>query len=134
MSQRKQILVVEDHSALRIVLSNYLGKTFKVRTTANGYEALAWINEGNIPDLIILDIVMPDLDGVEFLTNIRNSGFFQHIPVVLVSAEEDKKLIEKCIELGINGYMKKPFNPSDLQSKILTIIQKNKNTIESPNA
>lgn len=133
MSPKKQILVVEDHSALRIVLSNYLGKIFNVRTTANGYEALAWINEGNIPDLIILDIVMPDLDGVEFLTNIRNSGFFQHIPVVLVSAEEDKKLIEKCIELGINGYLKKPFNPADLQTKILTILKKNKNTIETPN-
>lgn len=131
MSEKKQILVVEDHSALRIVLSTYLGKVFKVKTSANGYEALSWINEGNIPDVILLDIIMPDLDGIEFLTNIRNSGFFQNIPVVVVSAEEDGKLIEKCLELGINGYMKKPFNPSDLQSKIIAILENNK--IETPN-
>jgi len=129
MIQKKQILVVEDHGALRIVLSNFLGKTFNVMTTGNGYEALAWINEGNVPDLIVLDIIMPDLDGVEFLTNIRNSGFFQYIPVVLVSAEEDKELIEKCIELGINGYLKKPFNPNELETKIFTILELNKEKI-----
>ncbi len=133
MSEKKQILVVEDHSAVRILLSNYLGKTFNVRTTSDGYEALAWINEGNVPDLIILDIIMPGLNGIEFLTNIRNSGFFRYVPVVVVSAEEDKELIEKCIELGINGYLQKPFNPSELQSKILTILKKNKNTIVTPN-
>ena len=86
MREKQQILVVEDHESLRILLSNYLKKEFKVNTTANGYEALAWINQGNIPDAIVLDINMPDLDGVEFLTNIRNSGFFQHLPVVCVES------------------------------------------------
>lgn len=132
MREKQQILVVEDHESLRILLSNYLKKEFKVNTTANGYEALAWINQGNIPDAIVLDINMPDLDGIEFLTNIRNSGFFQHLPVVLVSAEKDKETIEKCIELGINGYLKKPFNPSELQTKILTILKKNKSSVSIP--
>jgi len=126
MSIKEQILIVEDHSSLRILMDNFLGKTFKVKTASNGYEALAWMNEGNIPEVIILDINMPNLGGVEFLHNIRISGFFQDIPVVVVSGEEEGKVIEKCLEIGINGYMKKPFNPNDLQNKILTILQNKK--------
>jgi len=130
MNTKEQILIIEDHSALRILMSNYLEKSFKVKTTADGYEALAWMNRGNIPDIIILDIKMPKLGGIEFLNNIRISGFFQDIPVVVVSGIEEGKTIEKCLEIGINGYMKKPFNPSDLQKKILTIL-KNKQSIKS---
>ena len=131
MNVKKNVLIIEDHSAVRSLMSNFLGKPLKVKTSSNGYEALAWMNEGNIPEAIILDLHMPNLDGIDFLTNIRNSGFFQDIPVVLVSGEEDGKLIEKCIEIGINGYLKKPFNPSELQSKILTILKKNKNQYDS---
>lgn len=129
MNIKEQILIVEDHSALRILMDNFLGKTFKVNTVSNGYEALAWMNEGNIPEVIILDINMPNLGGIEFLSNIRISGFFNDIPVVIVSGEEEGKVIEKCLEIGINGYMKKPFNPNDLLAKILTIL-KNKKTIK----
>ncbi len=129
MNTKEQILIIEDHSSLRILMGNFLGKSFKVKTTADGYEALAWMNQGNVPDIIILDINMPKLGGIEFLNNIRISGFFQDIPVVVVSGEEEGKTIEKCLEIGINGYMKKPFNPSDLQTKILTIL-KNKQSIK----
>jgi DNA-binding response OmpR family regulator len=126
MNIKEHILIVEDHSALRILMDNFLGKTFKVKTTSNGYEALAWMNEGNIPEVIILDINMPNLSGVDFLSNIRISGFFKDIPVVVVSGEEEGKIIEKCLEIGINGYMKKPFNPNDLLTKIHTILNNNK--------
>lgn len=126
---KELILIVEDHKPIRILLDNFLGKTFQVKTTSNGYEALAWMNEGNIPELIILDINMPNLGGVEFLNNIRISGFFKDIPVVIVSGEKEGKTIEKCLEIGINGYMKKPFNPNDLKDKILSILE-NKRTIK----
>lgn len=126
MSVKEQVLIVEDHRAVRILLNNFLKKSFKIKTTANGYEALAWMNEGNMPAIIILDLNMPELSGLDFLTNLRNSGFFQNIPVMIVSGEEEGEIIEKCLDLGINGYMKKPFNPSELQSKILTILKNNK--------
>jgi two-component system chemotaxis response regulator CheY len=129
MNIKEQILIIEDHNALRILMDNFLGNTFKVKTTSNGYEALAWMDEGNIPEVIILDINMPNLGGMDFLSNIRTSGFFQDIPVVIVSGEERGGIIEKCLEIGINGYMKKPFSPHDLLKKILTILE-NKRTIK----
>lgn len=132
MNGKEQILIIEDHKALRILLSNFLNKVFGVKTVESGYEALAWMNLGNYPDLIILDINMPQLNGIDFLNNIRKSGFFQEIPVIVVSGEEKGDLIEKCIELGINGYLKKPFNPSELQSKIFTVLKNDKKVLGTP--
>jgi len=126
MSASEHILIIEDHNAIRILIKNYLSKYFKVMAVCNGYEAMAWMNKGNMPSVIVLDINMPHVDGIDFLKNIRNSGFFQHIPVIVVSGEEDGKIIEECIELGINGYLKKPFDPAELQTKILTILNKKK--------
>lgn len=123
---KEQILIIEDHKSLRILLDNFLNKNYNVKTVTNGYEALSYLDNGILPDAIVLDINMPKLGGIDFLTNIRNSGFFQHIPVIIVSSEEDGKVIEKCLDLGINGYLKKPFNPSELQSKITTILTTNK--------
>ncbi|MEM6966662.1 MAG: response regulator [Bacteroidota bacterium] len=129
MNASEQILVIEDHQAIRILLSHYLSKDFVVKTVESGYKALAWMNQGNYPELIILDINMPQLNGIEFLSNIRNSGFFHTIPVIVVSGEEEGNLIEKCIDLGINGYMKKPFSPSELQSKIFTVLKNDRKTL-----
>lgn len=123
---KERILIIEDHKSLRILLDNFLNKNYEVKTVTDGYEALSYLDKGVIPDAIVLDINMPKLGGYDFLKNIRNSGFFQHIPVIIVSSEEDGKVIERCLDLGINGYLKKPFNPNELQSKITTILTTNK--------
>ena len=65
---------------------------------------------------------MPRINGLEFLKNIRRSGFFQSIPVILVTAEEDEGLKNECKEFGITDYLIKPFNPIKLREKIQKVL------------
>lgn len=122
MELRKNILVVEDHKSIRLLLGNLLGKQYSVTTKNDGFEGMAWLGSGNIPDLIVLDMSMPRLDGHEFLMGIRNSGFFKDIPVVVLSGNDDKTSIDRCEKMGIASYLTKPFNPISLKTSIGQIL------------
>ena len=121
-SDRKNILVIEDHDSIRMLFQQFLSKRFDVVAKKDGFEGLAWLSLGNIPDLIILDMSMPRISGLDFLNNIRNSGFFREIPVVIVSAEDDSKIIDQCYQLGIDGFYIKPFDLIKLNDKINKIL------------
>ena len=119
---KRNILVIEDHKSVRLLLDQFLSKHYSVTCKKDGFEGLAWLSYGNLPDLIILDMSMPRLSGLDFLNNIRTSGLFRDIPVLVVSAEEDSRIINKCKELGIEGFIEKPFNPIDLNTKIKNVL------------
>ncbi len=118
MKEKKQILVIEDENSLRLLLSSYLSKHYAVESRKDGLDALSWMSKGNIPDVIVLDMEMPNLSGAEFLIHIRSSGFFGHIPVLVTSGTDDKELPKKLEKLGANGFMKKPINPSQVLETI----------------
>ncbi len=128
-ANKKKILVIEDHDSIRLLLNRFLSKRFDVTCMADGFDALAWLSYGNMPDLIILDMSMPRLSGIDFLNNIRTSGLFREIPVLVVSADEDSKVIQKCYDLGIEGYIPKPFNPINLNEKIDTVLTQTRTQI-----
>jgi CheY-like chemotaxis protein len=123
-SIKKKILVIEDHDSIRLLLQRFLSKQYEVTCKSDGFEGLAWLSYGNMPDLIILDMSMPRLSGVDFLNNIRTSGLFREIPVLVVSADNDSKVIQKCYDLGIDGYIYKPFNPIELNDSITNVFTK----------
>ncbi len=112
------ILIIEDHESIRRLLGTLLSKHYEVTTKRDGWDAMAWLNRGNKPDLILLDLEMPRLNGFDFLKNIRNSGFFHDIPVVVLSGNEQEKDVDLCFEMGAMDYVKKPFNPLTLRQKI----------------
>ncbi len=122
MVAKKSILVVEDHESLRMLLSAMLAKDYQVVAKRDGLEALAWLGSGHLPDLIILDMEMPRVDGQEFLANLRSSGFFQSLPVIILSGSHSNDL-EQCQALGIQGVLRKPFNPVDLRKTILQVFE-----------
>lgn len=119
--QRKSILIIEDHKNLRILLGSMLSKDYEVVTKKDGLEGMVWLGKGNIPDLILMDMCMPRLNGTEFLKGIRNSGFFKNIPVIILSANDSEEEINFCLEMGVEEYFKKPFNPILLTKKISMI-------------
>lgn len=89
----------------------------------NGREALSLLQQHH-PDLILLDILMPDMDGFQVLTTIRQSTQFRKLPVVVISAISEMDNIVKCIQLGADDYLTKPFNKTLLEARIQNCLEK----------
>ncbi|HOZ69263.1 MAG TPA: response regulator [Chitinophagaceae bacterium] len=117
---KKTILVLDDESIIGLLLENFLSAQYEVKHINNGQQALEWL-EINIPDLIICDIEMPEMNGFDFLTQVRQRGFTRHTPVVMLSAKSESKERIKCYKLGAQDYLTKPFNPEELEE----IVKKN---------
>lgn len=115
---KKKILVIDDEKTIRVLLENYLKKNYDVITKSDGEEGLNWMQEGNFPDLIVVDVQMPNLDGYEFIKNVRASGYFKEIPMIMLSGIESSAEKVKTLKMGANDYMVKPFNPEELEVRI----------------
>jgi len=87
-------------------------------------EGLKWMEEGNIPDLVVADIQMPNLDGYDFIKNVRASGYYKDIPLIMLSGIESSNEKVKCLKLGANDYVVKPFNPEELEIRIELLLSR----------
>lgn len=130
MITQKNILIVDDDLSIRTLLEHFVGMHHHVKSFDGGMQALVWMQQGNIPDLIIADLMMPDLDGFSFLSNVRSSAFFRHIPVVMLSGMENSKEKIKSLKLGANDYMVKPFNPEELIMRVNNLLTLVENSAE----
>lgn len=119
---RKRILIIEDHESIRLLLGTMLAKNYEVVTKKDGLEGMAWLVRGNLPDLILLDMSMPRLSGNDFLRNIRQSGFFRDIPVIVVSGNDGEDDVKNCLRWGVDDYLTKPFNPISLKNRIANLL------------
>lgn len=117
---KKKILVVDDELSICLLLENFLSKDYEVISIHDAVEALKWL-DNNIPDLIISDIQMSNMDGFQFLTLVRQRGFTKHTPIIMLSGRSESKERIKCYRLGAQDYLTKPFNPEELDE----IVKKN---------
>ncbi len=121
---KKKILVIDDELSIRMLLENFLSKTYEVVTKSDGMEGIKWLEQGNMPDLIVADIQMPNLDGHELIRNLKASGFFKDIPLIMLSGIESSQEKVKFLKLGANDYMVKPFNPEELSVRIELLLSR----------
>jgi len=123
---KKQILAIDDEQTIRMILEATIKKTnrYEVISKADGADAYQWLMKGNFPDLIICDIMMEKMSGMEFLEIIRNSGFFGDIPIIMLSGENESKLRIQCYQKGAQDFLVKPFNPDEL----IALVDKNLNS------
>ncbi len=119
----KKILAIDDEKSIRFIIENTFNKDFEIKTMSNGKEALYWMQSGNLPDLIICDIEMPVMDGFDFIKNVRSSGFFDDIPLIMLSGKEESKDKIRCFEMGADDYVIKPFNPKEIIARIKRRLQ-----------
>jgi len=125
VAKTKSILVIDDNDDIRGLLSLVLQKEgYEVLEAAGGSEALIKINESK-PDLILLDVMMPGLSGLEVLATIRESKEkkISEVPVIMITAKSTIDDIDAAIELGANSYIVKPFRPANLVEKVSEIFQ-----------
>jgi adenylate cyclase len=112
------LLVVDDDRVNRTLLSRALERSGHVVTTAeDGVEALRLL-EGTVPDIVLLDVVMPELDGMSVLEQMKASATLRDVPVIMISALDDFDSVVRCIELGAEDYLPKPFDPVLLRARI----------------
>jgi DNA-binding response OmpR family regulator len=121
---RKTILVIDDEIAMLKILSHVLGSTYDIVAKSDGDEALFWLQQGNIPDLIVVDINMPHIDGFSFIKNLRASGFFRDIPIIVLSSNDKSEDRIKCLNLGADDFLLKPFNPEELKARIFSLFRR----------
>ncbi|MFA5642039.1 MAG: response regulator, partial [Bacteroidales bacterium] len=81
-------------------------------------KAIAWLQEGNIPDLILSDIYMPNMSGIDFLDYIKKNDLFKSIPFVILSSEDSTSQKIELLEKGADDYISKPFNPIELKVRL----------------
>jgi two-component system chemotaxis response regulator CheY len=113
-----KVLVIEDDIPLCWLLEKILQSKYEVIIMNDGMEAWSWLTDGNLPDLIISDIQLPSIDGIELLENLSNSGLFKNIPVIILSGYEDGSKRRQCLDLGALTYLVKPFEPQTLVSEV----------------
>ena len=121
---KKTLLALDDEMSILKILDFYFNKTYNVVAKQNGKEALEWMQQGVIPDVIIADVNMPEINGLEFIRQIRSSGFFRDVPLIMLSGNEGSTDKIKCLKAGADDYLIKPFNPEELEARIDNIFRR----------
>ncbi len=117
------ILAVDDTPANLSALGALLGEGYRVKVATNGAKALE-LTIANPPDLILLDVMMPGMSGYEVLERIRADARLRHIPVIMISAVDEIESVIRCVELGAEDYLVKPFNPTLLRARVGACLEK----------
>lgn len=115
------ILLVEDNVDMLSFIADKLQKQFVVEKAVNGVEALLILNDKNI-DLVLTDIMMPEMDGFTLCKSIKENLEYSHIPVVLVTAKNDLESKIHGLEMGADAYVEKPFSMSHLIAQLTTLL------------
>ncbi len=124
----QHILVVEDSPTMRALLSSALeelGTPVKITEANSGFEALRCLPRESF-DLIVTDINMPDINGLELVSFVKNHAAYSSIPLLIVSTEGSERDREKGVGLGADGYLVKPFDRENLREVVVDLLSRSR--------
>ncbi len=121
----KTILVVDDSSTTRSLIASQLSESgdYEIQEAATGFEALKMLPAGKV-DLIITDINMPDINGLELISFVRENPIYRDIPTVIISTEDSAEDRKRGMELGAEEYIVKPFTAGELREAVERVLKK----------
>ncbi len=123
-SGQTKILIIEDDNYMQLIMKRFLGKAYEIEICPSALDALTFLQNGNIPDLVISDLNTPNLSGLDFVQQISSSDFFKSIPVIIVSGEDSSEVRIRCLNRGADDFIVKPFNPAELEARIRAILRR----------
>ena len=121
-----RILIVEDSPTMRSLLTSSLEElegVVKITEASSGFEALRQLPRGTY-DLVVTDINMPDINGLELVSFVKNNDGYREIPLIIVSTEGSERDRTKGLELGADAYLVKPFEPEDLRETARDLLRR----------
>ncbi len=120
---RKSILIVDDDESMRLLIGSYLEGNYNIIYQNDGLQAILYLKENVLPDLILLDMEMPNINGRVFLRRVKTAGQqLGKIPIIFISSVNSRSLIKSTLRHGAIDYIIKPFDPSELTDKVKTIL------------
>src|SRR5438105_835957 len=124
MPSDADVLVVEDEPDIRHLIAHHLGREgFRCREVATGTEALRAVRT-SIPDLIVLDLMLPEVDGLEVCRRLRSDPVTAGIPIIMLTAKSDEVDRVVGLELGADDYVAKPFSPKELVARVRAVLRR----------
>ena len=122
MTQAPTILVADDEEDLRELVSYRLSRSgYEVVEAVDGQEAFELATE-RTPDLMVLDVMMPRLDGYELTRRVREQDSLRSVPVILLTARSQETDVSRGFDVGADDYLKKPFNPDELVARVRAVL------------
>ena len=120
----KRILLVDDSKPLLALLSGVFRSNYEVISKSSAITALTYLHSGALPDLIITDLVMPEMDGFEFVKQLKANSFSKDIPIMILSGNQASADRLKLYKMGIDEYLTKPFNPEELYIRADKLVER----------
>ena len=121
---RRCILAIDDSKAIRFLLHTVLGKEYQVVTAPDACSAMYWLSKKNLPDVIIADPQLSDMQDWELIGEFTSSAIYRDIPLIVLSSLDKDTTAAKCLKYGITDYFTKPFNPLELNETVHRVMNK----------
>lgn len=129
---KKKILIIDDSLPLRFLLEALFSHQHIVISAQDGLAAMSWLSQGNVPDLIITDLHMPNINGWELLDHLAASYFYKDIPVVVLSGSMETTAESLFSRNGnVQAVVPKPFDPAKLQEQVEQILKAQLSSVHS---
>ena len=126
VTKKKKVLIIDDDEIMIAVAQKMLKDDYDVISSTSGKEALELLYKKLTPDIILLDILMPNMDGWEIFKKIKTISFLFDTPIVFVSSQDESEIERHAYEVGAKAFIRKPFKKKDLLTRLDSILRKNR--------
>lgn len=124
MTSKLSLLIADDEPALILLLKEFFKKDFETASVSNGEECLKRLENAPAPEVIVMDLNMPGLDGLQTVKRIRQNPLWNKIAIIMLSGAENSATRIECLKAGADDFVVKPFNPEEIRVRIHAILRR----------